>query len=125
MKRDHIDFFAVEDHQLPIHGRLTNWSLWVDIGWSSGRNMSPIWCLGRSSSRQWHEPALRPTVDTLDASAIEKAVAALPAPHRYAVRWCYVFRTGPGKARKALGVTNEGLQRLVRDGRQMLINRGL
>lgn len=121
MRRDDVDFFLVEEHQLGIHARLLNWERWVVT--RIGRNEAPIWRLGRSNSRQWHSPEPHAGVDLLDAVLLEKAVAALPDKHRDAIRWCYVWRSGPAKARRALAVTNEGLLRLIRDGRQMLLNR--
>ena len=121
MQRDYIDFHAVPDHQLGMHDRLLNWSRWVRVtvpGWQAS-----IWRLGKSNTRQWHEPEMREETDILDGMAMEKAVFALPDKHRDAIRWHYVYRTSPTAARKHLGVTNEGLQRLVVDGRTMLINR--
>ena len=55
---------------------------------------------------------------------VSRAVAALPAPHRGAIVWCYISKEGPGVARKRLGTTYEGLAQLLRDGRQLLVNRG-
>lgn len=123
MQRDYIDFHIVPDGQLAMHDRLLNWSRWVRV--NAPRWQAPIWRLGKSSARQWSEPPIADAVDTLDGHAVEKAVAALPAPHRDAIRWHYVFRTTPSHARRVLGVTNEGLQRLVVDGRSMLSNRGV
>jgi hypothetical protein len=120
-QRDYIDFHAVPDSQLAMHDRLLNWARWVRV--SAPFWQAPIWRLGKSNSRQWHNPELREETDILDGQAMEKAVFALPDKHRDAVRWHYVHRTSPTQARKHLGVTNEGLQRLVIDGRSMLINR--
>lgn len=121
MKRDLPDFFHVEHHQLGIHRRLENWARYVQ-----GRGMhwqAPIWKLGKSNGRQWHEPEIRETVNTLDGHLIEKAVGLLPEPHRDAVRWCYVYKSGPARIKRLLGVNDAGLMRLVRDGRAMLLNR--
>lgn len=63
-------------------------------------------------------------VDSRDAAQIAKAVTALPEQHRLAINWHYVKPIGPLRMARALGVTREGLAHLVRDGRQMLINRG-
>lgn len=122
MKRDAIDFFVVEDHQLAIHLRLENWSRCVTVYWARGAQ-HPMWAKSRSNARQWHEPDLMEPTNTLDGHKIEKAVAQLPIPHRDALRWNYVHRGGPLHAARKLGVTKDGLLRLVRDGRQMLINR--
>lgn len=120
MRRDDIDFFTVEPHQLAMHERLCNWARYVAVRYTPQQH--PMWRQSISNSRQWHVPEPREEVDGLDAMRVEKVVGKLPVPHREALRWCYVWRTGPGKARRNLGVTNEGLKLLVRDGRQMLIN---
>ena len=122
MKRDFIDFFAVPDQQLDIHERLCNWARYVKPTrhtWAG----AAIWRMGRSNSRQWHPPILVAPINTLDGHALEVAIRALPEPHREAIRWSYYYKTSPARARRLLGVTNEGLMRLVNDGRQMLINR--
>lgn len=123
MRRDSIDFHRLECGEDTMHTRLVNWALYVQV--RGVRWQSPIWRLGKSNGRQWHEPRLKAIADALDGHKIEKAVAQLPAPHRDALRWFYVYRTHPTKARKALGVTEEGLSQLVRDGRTMLRNRGV
>ena len=122
MKRDFIDFHEVSDAHLAIHERLNNWARYVKPTrhtWAG----AAIWRMGRSNSRQWHPPVLAAPTNTLDGHAMEKAIAALPALHRDAIRWSYYYKTSPARARRLLGVTNEGLMRLVNDGRQMLINR--
>jgi DNA-directed RNA polymerase specialized sigma24 family protein len=123
MKRDLIDFFVVEHHQLAIHERLDNWSRWVEHRCRVGGKVAPMWANYRSNARQWHEPELRAPTNELDGQAMEKAVAMLPAPHRDAIRWNYVWKGGPLHMARKLGVSKDGLQMLVRDGRQMLINR--
>lgn len=120
MMRDYIDYHYVEPHQLAIHERLLNWANWVRV--RRGAYVHPMWRQGRSNSRQWHTPEPRVEVDLIDAQAVEKAVGHLPRGHADSLRWHYVWCTSPAQARRNLGVSNEGLQRLVRDGRQMLIN---
>lgn len=122
MKRDCIDFFAVEEPHLVMHDRLSNWARYVQV--RGVHWQAPIWRLGKSNGRQWHEPEAKPLVDTLDGHAIEKAVGLLPIPHRDALRWFYVTKTGPARIRRLLGVNDVGLMRLCKDGRVMLINRG-
>jgi DNA-directed RNA polymerase specialized sigma24 family protein len=63
------------------------------------------------------------SVDTGDASKVAKAVTALPPPHRAAINWHYVKPVSPRRAAASIGTTLEGLALLVRDGRQMLMNR--
>jgi DNA-directed RNA polymerase specialized sigma24 family protein len=123
MRRDLTDFFLVEDHQLAIHGRLENWSRWVEHRRLKGGKQHPMWAKSVSNARQWHEPDLREPTDELDGLAMEKGVAMLPEKHKQAIRWSYVFRGGPLNMARRLGVSKEGLMQLVRDGRQMLINR--
>ena len=122
MRRDFIDFFYVEAHQLDIHRRLENWARTVEV-WRASGKPHPMWAKARSNSRQWHEPEPRPPTDTLDGHKIEKAVSALPEPHRDALRWNYVHKGGPLHQARKQGVTKDGLARLVKDARQMLINR--
>jgi DNA-directed RNA polymerase specialized sigma24 family protein len=62
-------------------------------------------------------------VDRLDAAQIAKAVATLPVKHRSALNWHYVKPVSPKRACQALGESMEGLALLVRDGRQILINK--
>lgn len=121
MKRDNIDFFIVEPHQIAIHDRLCNWARYVGVKFIPGQH--PMWRQSMSNSRQWHMPEPRQEVDSLDGMKLERAVAALPMSYREALRWHYIWRTSPSKIRRLLGVTNDGLAKLVRDGRQMLINR--
>ena len=134
MKRDPIDFHSIEDGHIEIHTRLLNWSRWVRPGRSHW--VSPTWRQGKSNGRQWHLPVVRESVDTLDAHRIEKAVAALPAKHRDALRWAYVWGTSsplvarmngwpywPDQAARSLAMSLSGLKRTMREGRIMLINR--
>lgn len=122
MKRDLIDFFIVEPHQLTMHRRLENWARSVEVKRASGKQ-HPMWAKSRSNARQWEAPDIREAIDLLDGSVMEKAVAFLPPAHRDAIRWSYVWRSGPLHMARKLGTTKDGLMRLVRDGRQMLINR--
>lgn len=115
------DFHYVAPEHRAIDERLTNWADYVRVKFPSW--VSPIWKLGRSGGRQWHQPEFRRSCDTLDGHAMEKAVAMLPAPHRDALRWCYVHRYHEQRYRKQHGVTQEELFRLIEDGRRMLINR--
>lgn len=119
----YVDFNRVEDKHLDIHRRLNNWSSWVRVRPQSGWTSSIIWRQVRSNAWQWHPPEYRETCDMLDAQALEKAVAHLPAPHRDALRWCYVYGGSPARMAAHLGLSKDGLALMVRDGRQMLCNR--
>lgn len=117
------DFHYVPEDQKAIDARLANWADYVRV--KSPSWVSPIWKLGKSNGRQWAQPEFRPACDTLDGMSLERAVGLLPAPHRDALRWFYVYRYGELKFRKRAGLTSDGLVRVLRDGRQMLINRGV
>lgn len=122
MPRQAVDFAYVEEKHRAIHERLEEWAIWV-----KPRRHSSIHPMFRQyrSPPSWVQTETRMSIDPLMAQATEKAVTALPNYHRAAVQWCYVFRSNPRKVCKALGVSHEGLGLLIRDGRQMLINRGL
>lgn len=115
------DFHYVAPEHKAIDDRLTNWADYVRVKFPSW--VSPIWKLGRSGGRQWHQPEFRRACDTLDGHAMEKAVSGLPHLHRDVLRWAYVHRTGEIQFRRRHGLTREGLAQLLHDGRCMLINR--
>lgn len=117
-----VDFGYVPPHQAEIDQRLSNWARWShNMGGSSS---SPMFRMYRSTDahQQYGQLSANP-VDHADGVKIQKAVAALPGPHRLALSWCYIKRNNPRKAATTLGHTLEGLMRLITDGRQMLINR--
>jgi hypothetical protein len=114
-----VDFFAVEPHHISIHKRLENWAQWCFS--RGGSSASPMFRLYRTAEH-WSRETSMP-VDFHDASKISKGIAMLPQPHREALQWNYVTGGSPSKARSRLGVTARGLLSLIRDGRQMLLNR--
>jgi hypothetical protein len=124
MKRDAIDFHSVPWEHRHIHARLENWSRYVSSG-RGGSACAPMFRHYRSTD-VWQniEPAI--PVDSLDGSAIEKAVGKLPEKHMVAVRWQYVYSfwgVSYWKVCRHLAVRPDTLQRLVHDGRTMLKNR--
>ena len=122
MKRDSIDFFLIPDAHLAIDARLCMWARWVRVrpaGWQT----HPMFRQYRSHAWQWEAPIVQMPINTLQAHATEKAVAALPDKNRDAIRWSYVFPSNPAGMARRLAVTREGLLALVNDGRTMLINR--
>lgn len=124
MKREDIDMHSVPEHQRAIHERLVNWARWVEV--RPHYAMSPMFrIMGyRSNSRQWHAPEIRPMVDLLDALAVEKTMRHLPEKNRTALQWHYLYAClHLGKVCKFIGVSKEGLQKLVVDARQMVDNR--
>jgi DNA-directed RNA polymerase specialized sigma24 family protein len=120
MRRDKfIDFFYVAANQQEMHKRLENWAQACFSG--GGSSASPMFRLYRPDNFERAAPSI--PVDTHDAAKIAKGVAMLPEPHRHALSWNYIEGGSPGKARRKLGVTIDGLMLLISDGRTMLINR--
>lgn len=125
VKRDPIDFHQVAPEHLDMHARLENWARWSR---NRGKGeTAPGFALYQSPARAraQYGAASAETIDRLDAAKIAAAVSALPVPHAGALSWCYVLRDSPATARRRLATTYDGLMLLVRDGRQMLINRGV
>lgn len=125
MKRDdYIDFHQVEEKHLAIHGRLVNWGTWCNG--TAPSETSPMFRLYIASARARSHDGVTfgVSVDRMDAARIAKAVAALPDQNRSAVNWCYVRPVAPIRAARAIGTSLDGLMQLLRDGRQMLVNRG-
>ena len=123
MKRDSIDFHQVPQHQREMDNRLANWARWCMGSYRPETNALARLLAPTAASRGHYILTGAPPVDTKDAGKIAKGVAELPEKHRLAVSWHYIRPVNPSRARKQLGVTLDGLQRLVIDGRQMLINR--
>ena len=116
-----IDIHHVEPKHRAIHSRLVNWSKWA-----RGRRVyqtSPMFRMYRSNYRQWHPVHISDSIDAMDGMAIGKAVAALPAPHRRCMVWFYIHQYGENKFRREEGYTLDFLYQIIRDGRQMLVNR--
>jgi hypothetical protein len=122
MKRDHIDFFLVRDDHLDIHARLEQWASWVRVR-PTGWQVAPMFKQYRSHNWQWETPVVRAQVNIPEAVAMEKAVSLLPEKHREAIRWSYVWCSGPQGMAKRLAVTKQGLLDLISEGRSMLRNR--
>lgn len=123
MKRENVvDFFAVDPKHIKMHERLVNWSKWAHSPqW--GR-VQPMFRLYRPDDH-WEGQEPSTPVDTIDATKIQKAMAHMPEKHRSALGWNYIKRNNPKRQAQALGVNLQGLADLVRDGRQMLMNRGV
>lgn len=121
MKRDDIDFHAVQDSHLAIHARLEAWARWVRVrphGWQ----VAPMFRQYRSHSWQWERPEVHAKTNIPEALEMEKLVSLLPEKNREAIRWAYVWCGGPVVMARKLGVSKEGLADLVRVGRTMLNN---
>ncbi len=117
------DFSRIPTRQDQIHLRLERWARWVRVvpkPWAR----HPMWRNARTS-RQWDaQPHIPEALNTLEAHETERAVAFLPAAHRMAIRWAYVYPfVSNWKAQREIGVSASTLDRLLVDGRDMLISR--
>lgn len=120
VKTPAIDFFHVELAHREIDQRLVNWGKFCFSSGGSGLNPMFRWV---KPSQQWDAIDMVVPIDRSDAIKIAKGVAALPEPHALALNWCYVYKTSPKKGCQMVKTSMQGLERLIRDGRTMLINR--
>lgn len=121
-----IDFHAVAEHHRDIDKRLRNWGDWCNS--RAAASSAPMFRMAMPAERARREEYGRLTVQSVDrndATRIASAVGLLPAPHAHALHWAYVKPVSPWKACQTINTTMEGLALLLRDGRQMLINRGV
>ena len=121
-----IDFASVLEQHWGIHARLENWARWCrGTQRQDGAPGSPMFALYRTgdyAQRRYGDETPIP-VDRMDAAQIAKAVAVLPDRHRQALQWCYLHPRNPAGFAKSIGATMQGLHDLIRDGRQMLVNK--
>ena len=117
---EYVDFSTVEDRHAAIDARLENWARWSRNPVAVGG--CPMFRLYRSSEVHRVESVSQP-VDGIDAARMQKGMQGLPVNHRLALSWSYIKRTNPGQAARSLGLSLHGLLDIVRDGRQMLVNR--
>lgn len=119
--RLYVDFGYVEPAHADIDERLINWARWSVN--KARTSTSPMFRMYRSAEHWQDATTNAKPVDTLDAGRMQVAVARLPELYRTALAWAYIRRSNPRGMAQQLGQTLEGLALLVRDGRQMLINR--
>jgi hypothetical protein len=102
IREAYIDFHAVEEKHLTIHGRLVNWGIWCKG--TGHAETSPMFRLAIASARARSHDGVTfgVSVDRMDAQRIAKAVTALPEHHRSAVNWCYVKPIAPIRAARAI-----------------------
>lgn len=120
LMRAKVDYFQVEGHHREIDRRLQNWARWLYSGGGGGAR--GVFALVQSAP----DPADRggpALVDGADAAVMQRAVVALPEKHRHAINWAYAKCGNPRREAQRLAVSLEGLGLLVRDARQMLLNR--
>lgn len=118
--RTYVDFGYVEPAHAEIDARLGNWARWARN--RAGSSASPMFRLYRAP-QHWRHAVTTEAVDGIDAARVQAAVTRLPELHRLALSWAYIKRSNPAAMARQLGQTLQGLADLVRDGRQMLINR--
>ena len=124
--RDYVDFGHVEEQHLAIDARLANWARWSHN--REHRGASPMFLLYRATEANQTRGLVLETLnplDAIDAQRVQNGVSALPTPHRLALSWSYIKRSNPRALAQELGHSLAGLARLVRDARQMLVNRGV
>ena len=117
--KKYADFSRIEDHQLGIHERLMNWRRWCVV--RPQQMVQPMFKMYRPA-QHWHEKEFRPTCDLIDAQRIEGVVRHLPPRHAFAIRWWYAWCFPVGIAQRHLATNAAGLEKLIRDGRQMVSN---
>jgi len=119
--RAYIDYNEVHPDHRAIHERLNNWRRWVRDS-RSAWTAHPMWRHLQKKEEVERGVCFIP-VNSLDGHLLEKAVAALPEKHRYAIRWAYVYKGDPSGAARVAAVSKERLAELIREGRTMLVNR--
>ena len=117
-----VDFGYVEPAHREIDAWLINWARWSMN--RAGNSCSPMFRQYRSTdANQVYGLLAAESIDVIAAQAAQKAVAHLPTKNRLAISWCYIKRNNPKQAAQSLGESLAGLAMLVRNGRQMLVNR--
>lgn len=120
----HVDYQRVQPEHVAIHERLQNWRRWLsskNVAWTSHPMWKHLKAKEEFLARERGEYHIPP--DFQDAHAMEKAVSMLPEKHRFAIRWWYVYSGNPLRVARQAAVSKERLAELVKEGRQMLINR--
>lgn len=122
----YTDLHAVRAGHERIDDRLCNWARWLREHRGMHRRTAPIWRQYRApSTATVYGAEIRPPVRAIEALQTERAVVALPAKYRAAIKWCYVTKRAPAETARSLAVSVFGLMQLIHDGRQMLIDKGM
>lgn len=120
----YVDFNYIEPGHQAVDAWLVNWARWSMNRGGSG--VQPMFRYYRSTDAAQIYGALSANpVDAIAGQAAQKAVTGLPVKHRLAISWCYIKRTKPRLAAQSLGESLPGLQVLIRNARQMLVNRNV
>lgn len=123
--REAVDFSFVEAKHAAIHGRLENWSRWCHGSDGRVKTCAMFTMVVIGNARGVDPLPVGTPVDRIDAAKIQKEVASLPMQNRLALAWSYITRTSVRQQAQKQALTLAGLAQAVRDGRQMLINRGV
>lgn len=119
MKRENIDFHAINPAHEAIHARLEDWARWLKP--PPRAECSPMFRLYRSKENE--TPGAPPrSLNTLDAQKIEEAVRKLEEKQARALRWSYVTKRSPVMACRSIGCTLVELALFVDSGRQTLVD---
>lgn len=118
-----VDFSRIPTRHDAINLRLEQWARWVSVRPQAWK-VQPMFRQYRSHSWQWHAPEIKVELNTIECCETEKLVSQLPEKHRAAIRWAYVFPwIAPSVIRRELALTKEGLEQMLTDARDMLVNR--
>ncbi len=125
-KREYVDFSSVLPSHWAMHDRLENWAREMRGGDKQSGKASPMFELCKSGyARREYGATTDVPVDRSDAILVAKGVGNLPEKNRKAIQWLYLHPGNPMGNARSLAVSLQGLADLVKDGRQMLINRGV
>lgn len=116
-----VDINYIEPNHRDVHDRLANWGRWAED--RPTYQVCPMFRMARINSGQRNSVEINDYIDVLDALKVEKVVVSLPDSHKRALIWFYVHRYGELQYRRKCGYTQDALQKIVRDGRQMTHNR--
>jgi len=121
MRNDEPDVFHVDPRHDAVHAALLNWAAWAQARPARMYTRSPLWKLARVGFRQASAP-VRNVTDDLAAARIEKIVAGLPALHRDALRWWYVWQFPVNEFIRRYGLTRVKLLQVCSAARDMVAN---
>lgn len=131
VQREPVDFSLVPPSQWHMHDRLENWARWVrGRDNQAGKTDSPMFRFHKSDEwdRRTYGALTELAVDKDDAVRIAKGIGnpTFPDKQRRALNWYYLERARrPIFKARELAVSVQGLADLVKEGRFMLMNRGV
>jgi hypothetical protein len=114
-----VDIHHIPSYQQLIHERLENWSRWGTTSYAS--RIQPMFKQAKSNWRQWHEPDIKPLVDSIDAIKVEKLVNSLQQTERAVIIWYYLDKSPARRMERRFQVTKERLCEIVINARNHLL----